>query len=73
MRQRETRDIGAHLLFTLHAQKRYLTLYSPRRPPALANGCHAIGTCKAHALHGVGGLRGAQAIRDLRMGHKSWV
>jgi hypothetical protein len=65
MRQRETRDIGAHLLLTLHAQKRYLTVYSPRRPPAPATGCHAMGTHEAYALHGVGGLRGTHAVRYL--------
>jgi hypothetical protein len=57
MRQKETRNIGVCLLFTLHAQKRYLTIYSPRRPPAPANGCHANGTREAHGLRGVGGLR----------------
>jgi hypothetical protein len=65
MRQREMRDIGAHVLFTLHAQKIYLTIHSLRRPPVPATGCHAIGTCETHALRGVGGLRGAQAVRDL--------
>jgi hypothetical protein len=64
-------NIAVHLLFTLHAQKRYLTVYSPRRPPAPANGCHAMGTREAHALHGVGGLRRAEAVRDLRMRRKS--
>jgi hypothetical protein len=73
MRQWETLNIGSHLLFTLHAHKRYLIVYSPCGPLAPANGGHAIGTSEAHALHGVGGPRGAQAIRDLRMGHKSWV
>jgi hypothetical protein len=63
MRQRETRDIGAHLLLTLHAQKRYLTVYSPRRPLAPATRCHATGTHEAHTLHGVGGLRGTQVVR----------
>jgi hypothetical protein len=62
-----------HLLFTLHAQKWYLTVYSPHRPLAPATGCHAMGTREVHVLRGVGGLRGAQAVTDLRTGHKSWV
>jgi hypothetical protein len=38
-----------------------------------ANGCHATGTREAHALHGAGGLCGAQAVKNLRTGHRSWV
>jgi hypothetical protein len=37
------------------------------------NGCHATSTREAHALHGVGGSCGAQAVRDLQMGHMSRV
>jgi hypothetical protein len=37
------------------------------------NGCHAMSTREAHALHGVGGSCGAQAVRDLQMGHMSRV
>jgi hypothetical protein len=73
MRQREMRDIEVRLLFILHAQKTYLTVYSPCGPSTPANGCHGIGTHKAHALRGVGSLCGAQAIRDLRTSHKSWI
>jgi hypothetical protein len=59
--------------FYLTCKKRYLIVYSPCRPLAPVNGCHATGTREAHALHEVGGLRGAQAIRNLRTGRKSWV
>jgi hypothetical protein len=65
MRKRETHDTRARLLFTLHVEKRYLTVYSPRRPPTPANRCPRTGTCEGHKLCGVGGLRGAQADRNL--------
>jgi hypothetical protein len=73
MRQTKTRYIGVHHLFTLHAQKRYLTVYLPRGPLTPANGCHATSTSEAHMLHGVVGPHGAQAVRDLRTSRKSWV
>jgi hypothetical protein len=55
-----------------YIKKRYLTVYSPCRPRAPANGCHAIGPHEANALRG-GGLRGARAVRNLLTGRKSRV
>jgi hypothetical protein len=63
---------GVSPFLTLHAQKRYLTIYSPHGPPTPANGWHAMGTREPHALRGVGGSRGSQAVRDLWMSRKSW-
>jgi hypothetical protein len=65
----ETRGIGCVSFLLYKHKKRYLTVYSLHWPPTQQKGAMQ----SAQAMREVGGLWGAQAVRDVRTGHKSWV